>query len=154
MVVQTKKTKLLSSNDEGRTPHQPRIKSSSHSKSLFFMTTLFPLRALHSVSNQHQQESCTVLVRQWNCQLQSEVQRQTMWCLRQSTPDVIRSQHERQLSTMLEDALRPGNNWEQNRHLPHPHHSLGVDPTQIQKRCHNCWTLLVPPDTSELRTRG
>ena len=45
--------KLLSSNDEGRTLHQPRIKSSSHSKPLFFVTTLFPLRALHPVPNQH-----------------------------------------------------------------------------------------------------
>ena len=50
VVVQTKKTKLLSSNDEGRTLHRPRIKSSSHSKPLFFMTTLFPLRALHPMN--------------------------------------------------------------------------------------------------------
>ena len=139
-------------NDEGWTPHRPRIKSSSHSKPLFSVTTLFPLRALHSVPNQHRQEARSILVQQWDCQLQSEVRRQTrtMRRLRQSTPDVVRSQHERRLSTMLEDALRPRNHWEQNRHLPHPRHSPGVDPTQIQTRCCNCWTPHVPPDASEL----
>ena len=156
VVVHKEEQTLLSSNDEGRTLHQPRIKSSSHSKPLFFVTTLFPLRALHPIPHQHRQEPCAILVRQWDRQLQSEVRHQTRTVrrLRQSTPDVVRSQHKRRLSTMLEGALRPGHDWKQNRHLSHPHHSPGVDPTQIQTRCRNRWTLLVPPDASELRTRG
>ena len=62
VVVQQRQTKLLSFNDEGQTLHWPQIKSSSHSKPLVFMTTLFPPRALHLISHQHQQEPHAVLV--------------------------------------------------------------------------------------------
>ena len=80
--------KLLSSNDEGRTLHQPQIKSSSHSKPLVFVTILFPLRALYPIPNQHWQEPCAILVWQWNCQLQSKVgqQARTTWCQGHSAP--------------------------------------------------------------------
>ena len=73
VVVHKEEQTLLSSNDEGRTLHWPRIKSSSHSKPLFFLTTLFPLRALHSIPHQHRQEPCAVLIQQRNRQLQSKV---------------------------------------------------------------------------------
>ena len=73
VVVHKEEQTLLSSNDEGWTLHQPRIKSSSHSKPLFFMTTLFPLRALHSIPQQHQQEPRAILIRQRDHRLQGEV---------------------------------------------------------------------------------
>ena len=141
MVVQNEEDKLLSSNDEGRTLDQPQIKSLSHSKPLFFVTTLFPLRALHSIPHQHRQEPRTVLVQQRDRQFQGKVGNQTRTTRRfhQSTPDVVRSQHERRLSTMLKDALRPGHDREWNRHLPQPRHSLGGYPVQIQTWCrHHC----------------
>ena len=53
VVVQDKKKKLLSSIDEGWTLHWPWIKSLSHSKTLFVVTTLYPLQTLCLISYQH-----------------------------------------------------------------------------------------------------